>query len=178
MDSISLILCNMNSLNLIKREDNEMAVFNGSNGSGLRIEMRREPIFLFRNDMIAKFKCFFSFKDMFNNEIYRVSNSEYFVLNFLVELEEYIDFEYNNKFEFSVAGDFKDSNNCINIFKFIRDPNDYQHHIFTIDEYNPLIEQITTRIKFEFFNDTELEKFIEIIYFTFIFDIDENDYFY
>ena len=154
----NLILKNIYSFSNL-REDNTMTRFTTLNNDYI-IEMEREDNKVYRFENSFNYLCKFHIKNNLNTLILDILLNEKDIYVLLDSIYSYIEF---NMIEISIPVsnylfNFERINNIINL---------------SIVECNNFYKTNITRVKIDF-NDDKLSQFIDLLYFTFLIDIDDG----
>lgn len=154
----NLILKNIYSFSNL-REDNTMTRFTTLNNDYI-IEMEREDNKVYRFENSFNYLCKFHIKNNLNTLILDILLNEKDIYVLLDSIYSYIEF---NMKEISIPVsnylfNFERINNIINL---------------SIVECNNFYKTNITRVKIDF-NDDKLSQFIDLLYFTFLIDIDDG----
>ena len=154
----NLILKNIYNFSNLK-EDNTMTRFTTLNNDYI-IEMEREDNKVYRFENSFNYLCKFHIKNNLNTLILDILLNEKDIYVLLDSIYSYIEF---NMIEISIPVsnylfNFERINNIINL---------------SIVECNNFYKTNITRVKIDF-NDDKLSQFIDLLYFTFLIDIDDG----
>lgn len=154
----NLILKNIYSFSNL-REDNTMTRFTTLDNDYI-IEMEREENKVYRFEDTFNYLCKFHIKNNLNTLILDILLNEKDIYVLLDSIYSYIEF---NMKEISIPV----SNYLFNFERY------YNLITLSIIECNNMYHSAITRIKTDF-NDEKLSEFIDLIYFTFLIDIDDG----
>ena len=154
----NLILKNIYSFSNL-REDNTMTRFTTLNNDYI-IEMEREDNKVYRFENSFNYLCKFHIKNNLDIPVLDILLNEKDIYVLLDSIYSYIEF---NMIEISIPVsnylfNFERINNIINL---------------SIVECNNFYKTNITRVKIDF-NDDKLSQFIDLLYFTFLIDIDDG----
>lgn len=146
-----------------------MGTFNSFNKDYI-IEFERNSCKLWQQNSIG-YICKFIFKNNIGVKLFEVNTS---VNDIFVLIDNMLQYDLNDMSEIVVPIFGINSNMKMYNFTFLRNLKVYRNTFLTINEYDNVTEQIMTRATIEFDEDS-LNEFRDIIYFSFLIDIDNGD---
>lgn len=159
------ILSNLYYSGVMKKED--MAIIETFN-KDFKIELVRKESKLWFTDKSFKFLCIFKFYNSLGLPLFEIVTNE---IDIFIMIDNIYHYNENNINEIEIPINTNSSNLKRYKFIFTRNLNVYNNTIMTITEYDIIQKRYIDRIKIEFDEDT-FNSFTNLIYFTFLIDID------
>lgn len=156
-----------------------MAIFNTINKDYI-IELTRKDFKLWNTNKSFKYLCKILFKNNLNIPLLEITTNEESIFNIIDCLNQFLEF---NMGDIVIPINNMSTSLTQFIFKLERDfsGNMKNSIIFAVGEYNSYHQQMIDRIKIQF-DEESLYNFMDIMYFSFLIDIDSNrdimDYMY
>lgn len=170
------IMMNMYTQGSLVKNDNEIARYLTANNEYV-IELSRRPVekIMWGDNNSYRYICTIAFKDLLGREILELNMTEVDILIMIDNIEEFLADQMMDEW----LCDKIKSNDIFKLYKlhlnrpynnhYISNP-DYFISIFEFDKHTN-IESLKISV---YFNDNSLLDFIDIVYFTFLADIDEG----
>ena len=161
-----LTLINLYQNGLIK-SDNISTSFKSLN-KDFYIDFIRKDTSLWNNDNSYRYQCEMIFKNSFNIELLKIIINEEDIMRLLDSVYSYMEFNMPdiNIYLKSYSLDYNDY-----IFTF----KNVENKIFLIvNIFNSVYKTIIPKLNIEF-NEDKLDEFLELLYYTFLIDLDNED---